>query len=149
MLSNFFDVIFILIFLSFSLWGFFLGFIYSVVFLGIIFIGVLVAKAIHLTFTTYLVAFVGNHNLSAFLSFFFVLFLFIILGKLFKVFFNNYFSFSILSRVAGGLVGFFSGFLFNYTLLYTVSKYIPFLQDDLANSNLALYILKLGQLLIS
>ena len=65
MLTNFFDVIFLLIFAFCTLWGFFIGFLGSLVLFGFIFLGAIFAKAVHLNLQSLILNLVGNPNLSA------------------------------------------------------------------------------------
>ena len=147
MLNNFFDVIFLLIFIFCTFWGFFLGFTGSLVLFGCIFLGAIFAKAIHLNLQSLILPIIGNPNLSALISFFIILAIFVLLSKLLRgvlrIFFSNL---NILSRVLGGLVGFVIGIVLSYVFFYATSNYIPVFADDIARSNLTHFILNLGKL---
>ncbi len=123
MLNNFFDVIFLLIFIFCTFWGFFLGFTGSLVLFGCIFLGAIFAKAIHLNLQSLILPIIGNPNLSALISFFIILAIFVLLSKLLRgvlrIFFSNL---NILSRVLGGLVGFVIGIVLSYVFFYATAN---------------------------
>lgn len=139
MLSNFFDVIFIVIFLSCSLWGFFVGFINSILYLGTILIGILIAKPLHTVIQPYLIVF-SSSNIASIASFVIIVFTLIIVAQIIKSLFIKKFSISLFNSIGGGLIGFFLGFLLNYTVLYLSATYVNFFKDDILSSKLAPFI---------
>ena len=92
MLTNFFDVIFLLIFAFCTLWGFFIGFLGSLVLFGFIFLGAIFAKAVHLNLQSLILNLVGNPNLSAIVSFVIILGIFILTAKLLRILLQVFFS---------------------------------------------------------
>ncbi len=147
MLTNFFDVIFLLIFAFCTLWGFFIGFLGSLVLFGFIFLGAIFAKAVHLNLQSLILNLVGNPNLSAIVSFVIILGIFILTAKLLRILLQVFFSnLAIMSRVFGGLIGFVIGIILSYAFFYTTSNYVPVFADEIAKSRLANFVLNIGQL---
>ena len=146
-MTNFFDVIFLLIFVFCTLWGFFLGFLGSLVLFGFIFLGAILAKAAHLNLQSLILPLISNPNLSAIVSFVIILAVFILLAKLLRgllrVFFYNL---TMISRIFGGLIGFVIGIILSYAFFYATSNYVPAFADDVAQSKLANFVLNIGQL---
>ena len=140
MLTNFFDVIFLLIFVFCTLWGFFLGFLGSLVLFGFIFLGAILAKAAHLNLQSLILPLISNPNLSAIVSFVIILAVFILLAKLLRgllrVFFYNL---TMISRIFGGLI--FLSYAFFYA---TLTMFQPS-QDDVQSLNSANFA-EIGQL---
>ncbi len=147
MVTNFFDIIFLLIFVFSTLWGFFLGFTGSLVLFGFIFLGAILAKAVHLNLQSLILPLIGNPNLSAIISFLIILVIFILLSKLLRFFLHVFFfNISAISRVFGGLIGFVIGIVLSYVFFYATSNYIPAFKDGIAQSKIVNIILNITQL---
>jgi uncharacterized membrane protein required for colicin V production len=140
MLNNFLDILILSIIVISTLWGFFLGFILSLLFLIAIFFGKFIITVIFPNIFAPISAFISHPLIEIFL----LLFVFFLLITISRSLLYRFFPSSVFNRVLGGLLGFFTGIFLSNLLFQVISKITHF-QDEINSSSLTPYIIKFSE----
>ena len=140
MFNNFFDIAIIFVLIITTLWGFTLGFIASLLFLGIIFFGGL--------FFNFIVAqvslFFASSNFDSLVQILFTLGMIVLIAKICQMLFSMFLTNAIFSKVAGGLLGFLTGIVISIFAVKYLKQFY-FFQDEIARSTVIPYIVQISQ----